>query len=55
MTTLETMIFGIFQLSLIAALVGVGFILYYILEKVGFNKWARGWLWYFGLIDECDR
>ena len=53
MTTLETVIFGLFQLLLVAALVGVVGVLYYILEKIGFNNWARGWLWYFGLIDEC--
>lgn len=22
-------------------------------EKIGFTKWARGWLWYFGIIDDC--
>ena len=25
----------------------------WILEKIGFNRWLRGWLWYFGWIDEC--
>lgn len=25
----------------------------WILEKIGFMRWLRGWLWYFGLIDEC--
>lgn len=24
----------------------------WILEKIGFNRWLRGWLWYFGWIDE---
>lgn len=23
------------------------------LEKIGFMHWLRGWLWYFGIIDEC--
>ena len=27
--------------------------IYLLLEKIGFNHWLRGWLWYFGLIDEC--
>jgi hypothetical protein len=27
--------------------------IYWILEKIGFLHWLRGWLWYFGLIDEC--
>lgn len=25
----------------------------WILEKIGFLRWLRGWLWYFGIIDEC--
>ena len=53
MTILETLIIGMIQLSLIALLVAVVGVLYYILEKIGFNRWLRGWLWYFGLIDEC--
>lgn len=24
----------------------------WLLEKIGFNRWLRGWLWYFGLIDK---
>ena len=24
----------------------------WILEKIGFIRWLRGWLWYFGWIDE---
>ena len=27
--------------------------IYWVLEKIGFMHWLRGWLWYFGLIDEC--
>lgn len=27
--------------------------IYWVLEKIGFNRWLRGWLWFFGLIDEC--
>jgi hypothetical protein len=23
----------------------------YLLEKIGFNRWLRGWLWYFGFVD----
>lgn len=53
MTIFETVILGLFQLLLVAALVGVVGVLYFILEKIGFNNWARGWLWYFGFIDEC--
>lgn len=24
-----------------------------LLERIGFNNWLRGWLWYFGIIDKC--
>ena len=27
--------------------------IYWLAEKIGFMHWLRGWLWYFGLIDEC--
>lgn len=53
MTILKIIALGMIQLSLIAALVAVVGVLYYILEKIGVNRWLRGWLWYFGLIDEC--
>lgn len=26
--------------------------IYWLLEKIRVNRWLRGWLWYFGLIDE---
>lgn len=25
----------------------------WVAEKTGVAHWLRGWLWYFGLIDEC--
>ena len=25
----------------------------WILAKIGFMRWLRGWLWYFGLIEDC--
>lgn len=25
----------------------------WLLEKIGFIHWLRGWLWYFGLIEDC--
>jgi len=27
--------------------------IYWLLEKIGFIHWLRGWLWYFGLIEDC--
>ena len=55
MAILEILLIGIIQFLLIAALVAVVAVIYYIMEKIGFNRWLRGWLWYFGLIDERDR
>lgn len=26
---------------------------HWVLEKIGFLHWLRGWLWYFGLIENC--
>lgn len=26
--------------------------IYWTLEKIGFNHWLRGWLWFFGLIED---
>lgn len=26
---------------------------YWLLDKIGFLHWLRGWLWYFGLVDDC--
>ena len=37
-----TVFFVMFLLS-----AGIG----YLLEKLGFNRWLRGWLWYFGFVD----
>lgn len=40
----------------ICAFIAFGFIaagVAWVSEKIGFTKWARGWLWYFGMIDDC--
>lgn len=49
---LETFIF--FNLY-ICGLIACGFIgaaVLWVSDKIGFTKWARGWLWYFGIIDD---
>ena len=37
-----TVFFVMFLLS-----AGIG----YLLERIGFYRWLRGWLWYFGFVD----
>lgn len=27
--------------------------LLWLCEKIGSARWFRGWLWYFGIIEEC--
>lgn len=27
--------------------------IYWIFKKIGFVRWLRGWLWYFGWGDKC--
>lgn len=51
MTILDTLALGSVQVLLISLLVAVVGVIYYILEKIGFNRWLRGWLWCFGFVD----
>lgn len=52
---------GLLENILICCVYLTGFMVFFmicagidwLLEKIGFNRWLRGWLWYFGLIDEC--
>lgn len=40
----------------ICGFIAFGFIatgIAWIAEKTGLAHWARGWLWYFGIIDDC--
>ena len=27
--------------------------LFWLCEKIGLARWFRGWLWYFGIVEEC--
>lgn len=53
MTTLETIFLIAVYITLAVVFFTVCAGIYWVLEKIGFIKWVRGWLWYFGLIDEC--
>ena len=51
MTIWDTLALGSVQVLLIALLLAVICGIAYTLEKIGFNRWLRGWLWCFGLVD----
>lgn len=51
MTIWDTLALGSVQVLLVALLVAVAGGICCILEKIGFNRWLRGWLWYFGFVD----
>lgn len=53
MTPLESVFFGCLVLCAIFCFLLLCAGVIWILEKIGFNRWLRGWLWYFGIIDEC--
>jgi hypothetical protein len=53
MTFLETIILSCVYLGFFMVLFTICGGIYWLAEKIGFMHWLRGWLWYFGLIDEC--
>ena len=51
MTIWDTLALGSVQVLLVALLLAVIGVIAYTLEKIGFNRWLRGWLWCFGFVD----
>lgn len=51
MTIWDTLALGSIQFLFVALLLAVICVIAYISEKSGFNRWLRGWLWYFGFVD----
>lgn len=51
MTIWDTLALGSIQVLFVALLLVVIGVIAYTLEKIGFNRWLRGWSWYFGLVD----
>ena len=51
MTIWDTLALGSIQFLFVALLLAVIGVIAYTLEKIGFNRWLRGWSWYFGFVD----
>lgn len=53
MVFFESFAFFCVQITLLALLLGAVAALAWVLYKIGFLRWLRGWLWYFGLVENC--
>lgn len=53
MTTLENFLICCVYLDFFLVFFALCAGLTWLLEKIGFLHWLRGWLWYFGLVDDC--
>ena len=53
MSIIESVFLASVYISFFVAIFCAASVVFWALGKIGFMHWLRGWLWYFGLIDEC--
>ena len=53
MGVLENILIVDFYLCAFIACGFIGAAILWVSDKIGFTKWARGWLWYFGIVEDC--